>query len=155
MRYAINERLDSAPSLLESEKEQKDRNTVMKEFYTFDKIFWTLLVHIYPRNFDGIDVNPSLRSLYKAKQQMPLNKLLDRLLNKNFMFKHKNEFHEGWKQLLMLIEPGNEDTGIVATSKMIVEQGKNINFLNFHPFFKKLSTKISSFLALWWSQAFI
>ena len=99
----------------------------MKEFYNFDKIFWTLLVHIYPRNFDGIDVNPSPRSLYKAKQQMPLNKLLDRLLNKNFMFKHNKKFHEGWKQLLMLIEPGHEETGIVATSKMVVEQGKNIN----------------------------
>jgi hypothetical protein len=111
----------------------------MKKSYTFDKIFWTLLVHIYPRNFDGIDVNPSPRSLYKAKQQMPLNKLLDRLLNKNFMFKHNKKFHEGWKQLLLLIEPGNKETGIVATSKMVVEQGKNITFfLNFNPFLKKL-----------------
>lgn len=99
--------------------------TIMKEHYTFDKIFWAILVHIYPRNFDGIDINPSPRSVYKAKQLMPLHKLLDRLLKKNFMFKHDDQFHEGWKQLLLLIEPGDKETGFVATSKMVVEQGKN------------------------------
>merc|ERR1719223_2003599 len=38
------------------------------------------------------------------------------------MFKHNNDFHEGWKQLLMLIQPGHEETGIVATSEMVIEQ---------------------------------
>merc|ERR1719223_1920226 len=38
------------------------------------------------------------------------------------MFKHNNKFHEGWKQLLMLIQPGHEETGIVATSDMVIEQ---------------------------------
>ena len=52
-----------------------------------------------------------------------LHKLLDRLLKKNFMFKHDGQFHEGWKQLLLLIEPCDKETGIVATSKMVVEQG--------------------------------
>ncbi|CAG5102067.1 Oidioi.mRNA.OKI2018_I69.chr1.g128.t1.cds [Oikopleura dioica] len=128
LRYAIKERL-----------REINPNTVDDQMkpYTFDFLLKTLIFHIYPRNFDGMDLNPSPRRKYKAQQNMSVDKLLRRLEEKNFMFcipvrnQETNEieypFFEGWKQLLLLIK----EQDFIATSKFFfnsVELNENFVF---------------------------